>query len=138
MPDDCIFCRIVKGELPCYKLYEDDAIVSFLDIFPIHPGHALVVPKKHSVDIFDTDENTMKRMISVAKNLSPAVMKAAKADAINIGMNNGEAAGQEVPHAHMHIVPRYKGDGLKAWGKSLFKDDAQKKAVCEAIKKELS
>ncbi len=137
MPD-CIFCRIVKGELPCYKLYEDDVVVSFLDIFPIKPGHALVVPKRHSADIFDTEEATMKRMIAAAKRLAPAVMKAAKADAINIGMNNREAAGQEVPHAHLHVIPRYRGDGLKSWGKSLFKDDAQKKEMCEAIRKELS
>ncbi len=137
MPD-CIFCRILNGELPCYNLYEDDIVVSFLDIFPVQPGHALVVPKKHSVDIFDTDEETMERMIVVAKKLSSAVMKAAKADAINIGMNNGEAAGQEVPHAHLHVIPRYKRDGLKTWGKSLFKGDAQKKAMCEAIKKEMA
>ncbi len=136
MPD-CIFCMIVKGELPCYKIYEDDAVISFLDIFPIHPGHALVVPKRHSADIFDTDESTMKQMIAVAKKIAPAVMKAARADAINLGMNNGEAAGQEVPHAHLHIIPRYKEDGLKTWGKSLFKDDAEKKAMCEAIKKGL-
>ncbi len=137
MPD-CLFCKIVKGELPCYKLYEDDVVISILDIFPVHPGHALVVPKKHSADIFDTDEETMKQMIAVAKQLSPAVMKATKADAINIGMNNGEAAGQEVPHAHLHIIPRYKGDGLKNWGKDLFRDDTQKNELWEAIKKELS
>lgn len=137
MPD-CLFCKIVKGELPCYKLYEDEAIISFLDIFPIHPGHALVVPKKHSADIFDTDEATMMRMIAVAKKLSPAVMKGARADAINIGMNNKEASGQEVMHAHIHIIPRYNADGLKTWGKNLFRDDRHKQEMCEAIKKELS
>ena len=61
---DCIFCKIIKGELPAFKLYEDENIISFLDIFPIHPGHALVVPKKHSQDIFDTDEETMPQMIA--------------------------------------------------------------------------
>lgn len=135
---DCIFCRIVKGELPCYKLYEDDIVISFLDIFPVQPGHAIVVPKKHSADIFDTDEETMKQMMAVAKKLSPAVMNATKADGINIGMNNREAAGQEVPHAHLHVIPRYKGDGLKTWKQSPFKDDAHKKELWEAIKKELS
>jgi len=134
---DCIFCKIVAGEVPAFKLYEDENIISFLDIFPIHPGHALVVPKKHSVDIFDTDEETMKQMIAVAKKLAPAVMKGAKADGINIGMNNKEAAGQEVPHAHMHIIPRYSSDGLKTWSKNLFKDDKHKEELCEAVKKEL-
>lgn len=135
---DCIFCKIVKGELPCYKLYEDDAVISFLDIFPVQPGHALVVPKKHSVDIFDTDEETMMRMMAVAKKIAPAVMKGAKADAINIGMNNREAAGQEVSHAHLHVIPRYKGDGLKTWKQSPFKDDRHKQELCEAIKKEMA
>ena len=137
MAEGCIFCKIVKGELPAYKIYEDENTISFLDIFPIHPGHALVVPKKHSVDIFDTDEETMKQMIAVAKKIAPAVMKGANADAINIGMNNREASGQEVPHAHMHVIPRYSADGLKTWGKNLYKNDRHKKELCEAIKKEL-
>ena len=135
---DCIFCKIVKGEVPAYKIYEDDNIVSFLDIFPIHPGHVLVVPKKHTVDIFDTDEETMQKMITVAKKLAPAVRKGAKADAINIGMNNGPDAGQEVPHVHMHIIPRYKDDGLKTWSKNLYKDDKHKEELYEAIKRELA
>ncbi|MBI2664306.1 HIT family protein [Candidatus Woesearchaeota archaeon] len=134
---DCIFCKIVKGDVAAYKLYEDDDIISFLDIFPIHPGHALVVPKKHSVDIFDTDEETMGKMMKVAKKLSPSVMKGTKANGINIGMNNRAAAGQEVLHAHVHIIPRYDDDGLKAWSKNLFKDDKHKKELYEAIKKEL-
>ena len=137
MTGDCIFCKIISGKIPAYKLYEDDAVISFLDIFPIHPGHALVVPKKHSVDIFDTDEETMKQMIAVAKKLSPSVMEGTKADGINIGMNNKPSAGQEVMHAHMHIIPRYKDDKLKTWAKNLFKDDKHKKGLYEAIKKAL-
>ena len=137
MAEECIFCKIIKGDIPAHKLYEDDTVISFLDIFPIHPGHALIVPKKHSVDIFDTDEETMKQMITVAKKLSPAVMKGAKADGVNIGMNNKPAAGQEVMHAHMHIIPRYSEDGLKTWSKNLFKDDKHKQELYENIKKEL-
>lgn len=137
MAEECIFCKIVKGEIPSYKLYEDDSIISFLDIFPIHPGHALVVPKKHSVDIFDTDEETLRQMISAAKKIAPAVMKGAGADGINLGMNNREAAGQEVPHAHIHVIPRYAEDGLKNWSKNLFKDDKHKAELYEAIKKAL-
>ena len=137
MAEECIFCKIVKGEIPAYKIYEDGSIVSFLDIFPIHPGHALVVPKKHSVDIFDTDEETMGKMMKVAKKLSPAVMKGAKADGINIGMNNKAPAGQEVMHAHIHVIPRYSADGLKTWRKNFYKDDRHKEELCEAVKKEL-
>lgn len=131
---ECIFCTIVKGELPAYKLYEDDDIVSFLDIFPIHPGHALVIPKKHSVDMFDTDEELIGKMMMVAKKMAPSVMKGTKADGINIGMNNREAAGQEVFHAHIHIIPRYLEDGLKSWRKNLFKNDKHKEEVFIAIK----
>lgn len=136
MPD-CIFCKIVKGEIPCFKLYEDSLVVSFLDIFPVHPGHALVVPKKHSVDIFDTPAETLQHMMGVAKKIAPAVMNGMKADGINLGMNNRDAAGQEVPHAHLHIIPRFSEDGLKSWSKNLFKDDAHKNQTYEAIKKEL-
>lgn len=135
---ECIFCKIAKGELPCYKLYEDDNTMALLDIFPVHPGHALVMPKKHTTDIFDTDEETARQMIAAAKKIAPAVMKATKADGINIGMNNREAAGQEVFHAHLHVIPRYKDDGLKAWHKNLFKDEKQKQEVHEAVKRELA
>ena len=135
---ECIFCKIAKGELDAFRLYEDDEVVSFLDIFPIHPGHALVIPKKHSVDIFDTEEKTIGKMMMIAKRVAPAVMKGAKADGINIGMNNREAAGQEVPHAHIHVIPRHSQDGLKTWRKNLFKDDGHKKEVYESIKKEIS
>ena len=135
---ECIFCKIAKGELDAFRLYEDDEVVSFLDIFPIHPGHALVIPKKHSVDIFDTEEKTIGKMMMIAKRVAPAVMKGAKADGINIGMNNREAAGQEVPHAHIHVIPRHSQDGLKTWSKNLFKDDGHKKEVYESIKKEIS
>ncbi len=132
---DCLFCKIIEGKLPCFKLYEDNVVIAFLDIFPVHPGHVLVVPKKHSVDIFDTDESTLKQMIGVAKKIAPAVLKGAKAAGINLGMNNKPAAGQEVPHAHLHVIPRYEEDGLKNWGKNLFKDDAHKNKTYEDIKK---
>ncbi|MAG15887.1 HIT family protein [Candidatus Woesearchaeota archaeon] len=137
MAEDCIFCKIIEGEVPAYKLYEDELVVSFLDIFPIHPGHALVVPKKHTVDIFDTDEETIKQMMAVAKKLALPVMNGTKAQGINIGMNNKPAAGQEVFHAHMHIIPRYSDDGLKTWSKNLFKDDKHKQELYEVIKKAL-
>lgn len=137
MDEECLFCKIATGGMSAYKVYEAPEVIAFLDIFPIHPGHVLVVPKKHSVDVFDTEENTMKQMIAVAKKISPAVMKGAGADGINLGMNNKPAAGQEVMHAHIHVIPRYKDDGLKNWSKNLFKDDKHKKEFCDKIKKEL-
>ena len=137
MAEECIFCKIAAGEIPAYVVYEDGKTMAFLDIFPVHPGHVLVIPKRHSVDVFDTDEETMKSMIAVAKKLCPAVLKGTGADGINLGMNNRPAAGQEVMHAHLHVIPRYKDDGLKWWRKNPFKSDGQKKQVCDNIKKEM-
>ena len=77
---ECIFCKIVEGELPSYMVYEDSAVLAFLDIFPIHHGHVLVVSKKHTVDIFDTPEEDLKNIMAAAKKIARAVIKAMKAD----------------------------------------------------------
>ena len=132
---ECIFCKIIEGGLPSYKVYEDSSAVAFLDIFPIHPGHVLVIPKKHTIDIFDTPEAEMQKLVSVAKKIAPAVMNAANADGINIGMNNKPSSGQVVMHAHMHIIPRYKDDGLKAWPQKPYGSDAEKEKTASAIRK---
>ena len=131
---ECIFCKIIEGGLPAYKVYEDNNTLAFLDIFPIHPGHVLVIPKSHFTDIFDTPEKDLQNMMAAAKKLSPAVMKAAKADAINIGMNNKPASGQVVMHAHLHIIPRYKTDGLKTWPQKPYGNDAEKEQIRDKIK----
>lgn len=131
---DCIFCKIAEGGLPAYKVYEDSNVLAFLDIFPIHHGHVLVISKKHTVDIFDTPEEDLKNIIVAAKKISPAVMKATKADGINIGMNNRPSAGQVVMHAHLHVIPRYKDDGLKTWPQRPYNNDAEKTRIAETIK----
>jgi len=111
--DDCIFCKIIKGEIPCAKIYEDDSVFVFVDIAPVNPGHVLVVPKKHSLDIMDMEDEDVKKVFLVAKKISKAVMEAMDADGINVGMNNRSAAGQLVMHSHVHVMPRLKDDGLK-------------------------
>ncbi|MBI2145517.1 HIT family protein [Candidatus Woesearchaeota archaeon] len=131
---DCIFCKIIDGGLPSYKVYEDGKVIAFLDIFPIHSGHVLVVPKKHFVDIFDTPAEELQNIIAAAKKLAPAVMKATKADGINIGMNNRPASGQVVMHTHLHVIPRFKDDGLKTWPQRPYNNDAEKQHVLERIK----
>ena len=131
---DCIFCKIIEGGLPAYKVYEDSDVVAFLDIFPIHSGHTLVVPKKHCVDIFDSPDSELQNVIAAAKKIAPAVMKATKADGINIGMNNRPASGQVVMHTHLHVIPRYKDDGLKTWPQRPYNNDAEKEHVAAAIK----
>lgn len=113
---DCIFCKIIRGELPSVKVYEDEKILAFLDISPVNPGHTLVVPKEHFENILDTPEETLSELITAVKKLAPAVMKGSGAPAFNLGVNNGSEAGQVVQHTHFHVMPRYQGDGYKLWG----------------------
>ncbi|MCA9365519.1 HIT family protein [Candidatus Kaiserbacteria bacterium] len=107
---DTIFTKIIEREIPADIVYEDDDILAFLDINPVNKGHTLVIPKKAFVNIFDAKEKIFGKMAIVAAKLGTAIKEATGADGINLIMNNGEAAGQEVPHAHIHIVPRFEGD----------------------------
>ncbi|MFA6339120.1 MAG: HIT family protein [Candidatus Paceibacterota bacterium] len=114
--EDCIFCKIIKGEIPSQKVYEDEETCAFLDIRPTNVGHTLVVPKKHTGDIFTIPEETLCSVIRTAKKICKAVKIGVNADGINIIMNNEAAAGQLVFHSHLHIIPRFLTDGLKHWG----------------------
>lgn len=113
---DCIFCKIVAGEVPCYKVYEDDNFLAFLDMYPVNNGHTLVIPKEHYDNIFELPENIASKYFVVVKKISEIVKKIMNADGINIGMNNLPAAGQVVFHSHIHVIPRFKNDGLNHWG----------------------
>ncbi len=134
--EECIFCKIVKGDIPCSRIYEDDMFLAFLDISPINKGHVLLIPKEHHRDIFDTPDDTLAGFAKTAKKIAKAVKQATDADGINLGQNNGKAAGQEVSHSHMHIIPRFADDGLKHWpGGNYEEDEAEKFA--EKIKDRL-
>tara|TARA_Y100000310_G_scaffold138289_2_gene137260 strand:- start:57557 stop:57958 length:402 start_codon:yes stop_codon:yes gene_type:complete len=111
--EDCIFCKIVKGEVPCKKIYEDEETLAFLDISPVAKGHTLVVPKKHVVTLVDIDEETLKKVIVVVKKLTIAANK--YSEGVTVGQNNNRASGQVVDHVHFHIIPRTEGDGLDPW-----------------------
>ncbi|MBI4440446.1 HIT family protein [Candidatus Woesearchaeota archaeon] len=113
VPMDCIFCKIVRGEIPCAKLYETKNVLSFLDIGPINQGHALVIPKGHYVTIIDTPDDVLKDMIAATKKVTKAVKLATGVEGVNNLLNNGKASGQAVFHAHMHIIPRFEGDDFK-------------------------
>ena len=108
----CIFCKIVNGEIPSYKVYEDQDILAFLDIQPLTKGHCLVVPKKHYQDIFDIDEGDLKKVIVGAKHISEKIKNTLKTDGIRISQSNGKAAGQDIMHFHLHVIPRYANDGF--------------------------
>jgi len=110
---DCVFCKVIKRELPSYKVYEDDKVLAFLDIKPVHAGHTLVVPKNHSENIFDIASEDWLAVADVVRKLAIAIEKGVGADGVNIAMNNREHAGQVVHHPHVHIIPRFKNDGLK-------------------------
>jgi histidine triad (HIT) family protein len=112
---DCLFCRIVNGEIPSFRIYEDDAVIAFLDIKPVNPGHVLVVPKKHSDGFHDADPETLKRLIVAAQKVANGVATAMGTTGFNLEENNGAIAGQVIPHLHLHVVPRRADDGLKHW-----------------------
>jgi histidine triad (HIT) family protein len=111
MSDDCIFCKIVAGEIPATKIYEDDQVLAFMDIGPIIKGHALVIPKKHYDPLMATPDDVLARCIAVARQVAKAQQNELGADGVNLHQANGAAAGQEVAHLHFHVIPRYKDDG---------------------------
>lgn len=116
MASDCVFCKIVRGELPSHKVYEDDKTLAFLDINPVNPGHTLVIPKAADTrNIFDVSAADWAATTETARKVAHAVEKATGADGVNIVMNNRSNAGQVIDHPHIHVIPRYKGDGLAHW-----------------------
>lgn len=112
--ENCIFCKIIKGEIPCYKIYEDNDVLAFLDIKPFTRGHCLIIPKKHFENIFDVTEDILQKVIITVKKVSEKIKNVLKADGIRLSQSNGKAAGQEVMHFHLHVIPRYNNDGLSA------------------------
>jgi len=103
----CIFCEIVKGNIPCKKVYEDEKVLAFLDLSQVSKGHTLVIPKQHFDNIYDVDEKTLQHLIAITKQLSIRLTDKLNAKGCNILNNNNEAAGQTVKHLHFHIIPRY-------------------------------
>ncbi len=110
--NDCIFCKIVKGEIPSKKIYENDKIYAFLDISPASPGHSLVIPKKHFKDIHDIPTTELCEVIKGVQKIASVVVRALGADGVNVLQANGKASGQSVFHLHFHIIPRFNGDKL--------------------------
>ena len=133
---DCIFCKIIEGELPSYKVYEDKRIIGILDINPINKGHVLVFPKEHKPNLTDLPKDLLKDMAVVMQNLAPSITEAVGATGYNIILNNGKVAGQLINHAHFHIIPRFEGDNLHHWPGKTF-DDEEMKRISENIQKSI-
>ena len=108
--EDCIFCKIVKGEIPSVKVWEDSEFISFADVKPVGEGHTLVVPKKHFNTLMDLNKDVSKKYIDAIKKTAEILMEKYNADGFNAVLNNGGAAGQIINHAHFHLLPRKKGD----------------------------
>jgi len=119
---DCLFCKIAEGEIPSEIIYEDDYTLAFLDINPINPGHTLVIPKKHFKNIADISYEAFASVMKTVKRLTPIIQKELGADGINVGINNGSAAGQMIFHSHVHIIPRSVGDGHSMWRGPKYKE----------------
>jgi histidine triad (HIT) family protein len=123
MPNnDCLFCKIVAGEIPSFKLYEDGATLAFLDIHPVNAGHTLVIPKNHSTNIFDIKSEDWAAVAEAVRKVAIAIESGLGAAGVNLMMNNREHAGQVIDHPHMHIIPRFPGDGLKHWPQRSYKE----------------
>ena len=110
---DCVFCRILKGEIPAQKVHEDDRAVALLDINPVAPGHTLVLPRAHHETWTDLPPELASHLALVAQTVARAVVKAQGAQGFNLLMNNHRCSGQAIPHAHFHVIPRKTDDGVK-------------------------
>ncbi len=110
--DQNVFAKILRGELPCHKIYEDDDTLAFMDVMPRCKGHCLVIPKNPSRNLLDIDVGDLAKMMASTQIVMRAVKKAFKADGITVQQFNEAAAGQEVFHSHIHILPRFNGDRL--------------------------
>lgn len=110
---NCIFCKIVRGEMPASKVFEDDLCLAFMDVFPIRAGHTLLIPKAHHVNLMDIDADTLSHLTGKLPRLVRAVKDVTGAEGVLVVAANGEGAGQEVPHLHFHAIPRDRGDEFR-------------------------
>jgi histidine triad (HIT) family protein len=135
MKSDCIFCKIVAGQLPACKVFEDADTLCFMDIGPIVPGHTLVIPKMHIDPLTAAPGAILQKLILVVQDIARAQLKAFKADGINVIQSNGRAAGQVVPHLHFHVIPRFAADGHHwNWRARPYANNEEMSALAEKIK----
>lgn len=129
---DCIFCSIVKGDLPCYKIYEDEDTLAFLDIAAEGEGHTLIIPKKHVSRIALADGDIISAVMKTAQKVANHYVENCGYEGYHILINNGESAGQSVHHLHVHVIPRKTGDNIEIWHPLKSEEDLQ--SVCDSLK----
>lgn len=134
--ENCIFCKILAGEIPSTAVYEDDDFKAILDVNPAARGHAIILPKNHAANIYELPDEDASKIMVVAKKIATAIEKAYHCDGVNILQNNGEAAGQTVFHLHVHVIPRFKGDTVNiGWKQGDMPEDLD--AICKEIQAQL-
>ena len=135
--DDCIFCKIGKGEIPSATIYENSDFRVFLDVAPANRGHALIIPKDHADNIFQLDGETAGKLFSLATVVARAIKEETGCEGMNIVQNNGAVAGQTVNHFHLHLIPRNEGDGVNVtWKPGETENNAQQE-LAKAIRKQV-
>jgi histidine triad (HIT) family protein len=133
MQSDCIFCKIIAGEIPSATVYEDEDFKAIMDIFPAAKGHVIILPKKHHANLFELEEDIAAKALPVACKIARAIQAELSCDGMNLLQNNGEAAGQTIFHFHMHLIPRYQGDQVKTtWAQGKY-EDGEAAALAAAI-----
>jgi len=135
--NNCIFCKIIKGEISSHKVYEDRHTLAFLDIMPANPGHTLVVPKKHFASLEEVDEKTLCQTMKTVKKIGKALKDGLEIKGYNVMENNDAVAGQIIPHLHFHVIPRKKGDGLALWAQKKYYTDSEAKKIAVLIKSKI-
>ena len=135
---DCIFCKIISGEIPSTKIYEDELVFAFMDISPINPGHILVIPKEHHVSCASIPEATAGRIFHIASRIGVACKRALDVPGFNMHLADGSCAGQVVMHAHMHVVPRDPEDGFRwNWRQLKYSGDSERESIASGIREKL-
>jgi histidine triad (HIT) family protein len=136
--ESCLFCKIIQGDIPAVRIYEDETVLAFLDIRPVHKGHVLVIPKDHFENIYTIPAELWCRVLLTVQKISISVKNALSADGINIVMNNESAAGQQIFHAHIHVIPRENEDGLLHWPHKEYTDENEALQIANKIKTNLN
>ena len=134
---DCVFCKIVAGEIPSQKVWEGERCIAILDLFPLNKGHVLILPRDHYERLAEIPPDVWQEMAQVALEVARGVVKAFSPDGYHLLMNNGEASGQEIAHAHLHVIPRFYDDGVKFGWRHLQYEEEEFKEYADKLRKAL-
>jgi histidine triad (HIT) family protein len=137
MQNDCIFCRIIAGEIPSATVYEDEDFKAILDISPAAKGHTIILSKKHFANLYEMDDETASKALKVARKVAAAINEEFNCDGLNLLQNNGEAAGQTVFHFHVHLIPRYNKDTVDMMWDHKKYEEGEAERVAAALAKRL-